>query len=777
MKRLLVLLLALVFACQALSGQAQVVSGPPPGGYLPAVVAALARVPLPPGGLIPYRRGDHWGYADTTGRVVVAPVMLREPFFMEEQAGFTHASLAEIPLFLNSEAAGSYPWSNLKKEFVNCVGIMNGRGEILLLTAQQDVPLLLPDGSLQAGRRQQHGGEPMLTPLYSPEPGRRSVAGWATVLVPSSEPRRRAEHQQLLQRPLGPNRYAYQGAHTRVQWLHRWRRHRYQLWRRVAQGRFEVLADSAGHYLTGAKYQSINPFHENRALAEVYYTRPGPTGRQPPRRRFVYLDRRGHEATPVPAEATSATDFVGGTALVWVTRRIDYYPSYARTGGIIDTLGRVLLPLTSALSNPDESGLLRCREASGPADSITRFLTRQGRPAFAGNSVFRRAGPFYNGRAWAEALDGRQGLLNRRGEWVTPKAYDLLGSATKRYFNPQTGYRPTYRHDNTWVNNQAWLSQGGWPSDNDAPADTAYMLARRAGHYGWVARRTGREVIPARYDSVIFHLSGGVACAVRAGQGYVVTAQGRELAQATYRGDWYDYPGRPLHLFRPAEGRWSVMDTSGCFRLPWLSGTGFLTPEGRAVVQEAKIAGQENLSFMDGQREYPCTGIVDAQGHVVLPFDDGIGYSGSYASLHLASMQAVSYPPFYLRSDQVSQLPSQVYRLSSSSGYQLLAAADFQPFTPGSFAEVNLLANGWHIGYRATDSLTVLIDPAGRQVAAPRGTRWERYYQRGSAQNQTPPFANGIEKVRYGSELGGPYESAPSHYGYLTRWGRRLWTE
>ncbi|MDQ2794268.1 MAG: hypothetical protein M3Y12_09725 [Bacteroidota bacterium] len=41
----------------------------------------LPRVAPPPGRLLPYRRGERWGYADSTGRVVVAPVLRAAPLF------------------------------------------------------------------------------------------------------------------------------------------------------------------------------------------------------------------------------------------------------------------------------------------------------------------------------------------------------------------------------------------------------------------------------------------------------------------------------------------------------------------------------------------------------------------------------------------------------------------------------------------------------------------------------------------------------------------------
>lgn len=45
----------------------------PPAGAPLREVTRLARVAEPPGGLIPYRAGALWGYADTTGRVVIRP--------------------------------------------------------------------------------------------------------------------------------------------------------------------------------------------------------------------------------------------------------------------------------------------------------------------------------------------------------------------------------------------------------------------------------------------------------------------------------------------------------------------------------------------------------------------------------------------------------------------------------------------------------------------------------------------------------------------------------
>jgi hypothetical protein len=70
--RLLLLLLLLPWA--ALAQEL-----PPPGGWPLRPVTELRAVPEPPGGLVPYRQGALWGFADTTGRVWIRPVFTAEP--------------------------------------------------------------------------------------------------------------------------------------------------------------------------------------------------------------------------------------------------------------------------------------------------------------------------------------------------------------------------------------------------------------------------------------------------------------------------------------------------------------------------------------------------------------------------------------------------------------------------------------------------------------------------------------------------------------------------
>ncbi|GAA4350351.1 hypothetical protein GCM10023185_08070 [Hymenobacter saemangeumensis] len=733
------------------------------------MVQVLQRVPLPPGGLVPYRKGRNWGYADTTGRVVVQPVLLEEPpFFMQE---FIFLSLSDIPLFFSHYGPGNLPQP--RKEYYQSICLINARGEILLLNqGKNEVPLLLPDGSIRAGRQEQHIGQPMLR--YGSEAGR---AQWTVSRVPADAARYR--HGSRVQRyPVGAGRYAAYRTYSVDQ-----RRGK----RRGPAGPRAALTDSVGRRLTGWYFGSIARFHNGRALVRDYRPhryRPiasANNAAEPHTADLLYLDRQGRELR-LPQDVAAATDFTQGTAVLWrkVTRGRHPSPAGLSQGGIMDTMGRMLLPITSRLQGPDEAGFFRITQSSG-ADTAVRFITPQAAPA-CGGRAFRRAGPFFNNRAWVQAADGRQGLIDTRGQWVTPAAdYELLVSVAQR-FRPYLPRKQVFIHSLP----VAVSAFAAATYANRHPADTAYMLCRRAGKYGWVARRSGREVIPTRYDSVLYYLSDGLACAMRGGQAYLINAKGRELARGEYRGDWYDYRGQPRHLFRPAEGTWSVVDTSGRPRLPWLPGTGFFTPEGRAIVQEPYAPGWKELPRR--KQEFPCVGVVDSAGHVVVPFQDGLQYSGMPPTAHLASIALEHhYPPLFWLTTETAPASSGAYRTATPrGGYSLLSATTLQPFTTGSFSSLRLLSNNWHVGRRVADTLSVLIAANGQQWAAPRGYTWSReilIVGAGLSQQHEErlPFQYGVDKVLWDNlnRPPSPYEllNSPRNEGYLTKGGRRLWED
>lgn len=140
-------------------------------------------------------------------------------------------------------------------------------------------------------------------------------------------------------------------------------------------------------------------------------------------RRYGMLDRRGRRLTP----ARYARLLQVGPNAVWaVAGNAD-----TLTYGLLDTLGRVVLPFAAGpLSLPDTAGLVRRRSAapvrdldrsyrSGPAlypDSTTiNYYRLDGRLAFAGR--FAEAGPFWEGRALV--LRGTEyGFIDEQGRWL-----------------------------------------------------------------------------------------------------------------------------------------------------------------------------------------------------------------------------------------------------------------------------------------------------------------------------------------------------------------------
>jgi|GEM_PF-3766441 len=171
---------------------------PPPGGWPLRPVAELRAVPEPPGGLVPYRQGTLWGFADTTGRVWIKPTFATEPtrfgagllLLAEQQApkqyqprrvfrrvgagsyrykGKAHRTrktdnprsrqfgLSQNVRYghLLPEAAGTLAWARLptKPDKLGRTWLLNMRGEQLVIPAAEAIGQA-PDGSWRAVARQ-----------------------------------------------------------------------------------------------------------------------------------------------------------------------------------------------------------------------------------------------------------------------------------------------------------------------------------------------------------------------------------------------------------------------------------------------------------------------------------------------------------------------------------------------------------------------------------------------------------------------------------------------
>ncbi len=410
--RLLLLLLLLPWAAPAQEL-------PPPGGWPLRPVPELRAVPEPPGGLVPYRQGKLWGFADTTGRVWIRPVFETEPprfgagllllaqYTPKRPKGrYKHRPrIAKGPKQLlhkwNERYGRLFPGDggetrlivpDRKSRQAEPAWLLNAHGEQLLAQPNEAIVPAAKDSWRAASRSALLPEQPELVAIETRElepewqrPGQTFTAalGNRAATIPPRLQRRRAfefDHDFSAFQASGPRLYAA----SKVNWLfpHRmvWANGRCGDRRQVRYVRYrhkgrEALFDARGRRLTDYRYAGMKrllPLHiaywhrtpdryeddqaaDSSGLPRGYELREDFNG---PARRYGLLDRQGREITP-PLYARMAA--VGPNSL-WVVavqqNRLHY--------GLIDTLGHYLLPLSpQPISLPDAAGLLR-RASSAP---------------------------------------------------------------------------------------------------------------------------------------------------------------------------------------------------------------------------------------------------------------------------------------------------------------------------------------------------------------------------------------------------------------------------
>ena len=621
-RKLLFALLAWLGACPVCRAQAEA----PAGGYRLRAVPVLRRVPEPPGGLIPYRQGHYWGYADSTGRLVVSPELAYDSAAETTllDGGFAEISPATLPEKFNRRLLGRRGY---KRYWYRAV-FLNAVGELLLVRADE-AALLLPDGSLALRKRAEVVGQTELYPPNKNWQGERLHTGFTDFAS------RRIQAFELVPSA----RYVRFGLHTHLgDWLGE---QRISLLNRVVGEHMQFGPDTAanteslrqltrrnnpvalatldGHCLTSYQFATIFDFSQGVAQAAVTTyqgTKAQPVGTDT----WGYLLPNGHWL--IRPSFTEAGPFRQGRAVVEVQGQ----------QGIIGLDGHYQLrpqlhPLTEA---PDEAGFVRQQLVdSSQAELVRARLLPPPGIQLTGDSIFSGVGAFHRGRAWARQGE-RRGLIDQHGRWLTPVAYDLL-AAPDRLRPSRRQLATADRLENFWeyevsdAATQAYhydnISQL-YPEASQPPADTAYLVARRAGRYGFVARHSGQEVVPCRYDSVLLCLYRGFGCAVRGGTAYVITPQGRELVAAHYDGlDFQTSAGRLLHLRRPQDSTWALLDTTGRLRTAWLPGNGYPVAGGWYLSREGRSYTVRDAA---GHLSYSAAYPIDQQGcgdlwRVVMP--------------------------------------------------------------------------------------------------------------------------------------------------------------
>ena len=552
------LLLLLVLLPCAVGAQPEL---PPPGGWPLRPVATLRAVPEPPGGLVPYRQGSLWGFADTTGRVWIRPVFASEPprfgagllLWAGRPASFGPSKRRPGQQEPTNEAAtwnlryGSFDASGILNPdsvpIPRVAFLLNACGEQLRASAAE--ALAPTAGGWQAVRRPTRfdlrrrelvaiasaeaglnwPGRLQLVPL-GPEP-----AAWPHPLAS-----RRYEADLELSQPFFANTpyYLVREIDSRQPQELVWRNGRCGDRRQVNVTRYShggrlALFDAAGCRLTGYRYGGVKPllprrlayWHEadslywdeqaadSSGLPQSWYIGENING---PARRYGLLDQQGHEITP-PFYARME---VAGPNSLWVVAvrggRLQY--------GLLDTLGHYRLPLSPRpLSLPDAAGLLRrysaapglpvknphtySLETQYPDTATVQYVRADGQAAFAGR--YAQAGSFWLGRALVKH-QGNYGLLDTLGRWVLPPQPDPL-----RYYALSSAQHERQLSTDPLGLFQPFGSKLGMPYWATRPNDPQLLLLLHGPQgYGLRDGHTGRLVVSPVFDERPEQWHGGV---------------------------------------------------------------------------------------------------------------------------------------------------------------------------------------------------------------------------------------------------------------------------
>ncbi|MBG8552553.1 WG repeat-containing protein [Hymenobacter sp. BT594] len=523
---------------------------------------------------------------------------------------------------------------------------------------------------------------------------------------------------------------------------------------RGTSGRY-LLADMSGRRLTEARYASVQPFSENRA---AFGQRVSPSGGPRGSMRYGFLDTTGREVVAARFDRVSA--FRRGRAVVYTNGQ----------AGVIDKQGAyVLAPGIAALSDPDESGFIRQAVSATGQPTGTRYLPPPGRQGFFA-LTFDEAGPFRHRRAWVRQ-GARVGLINEAGQFVTPVPYERLVTALRIRSLPKEGEELDRYADRAWNDASVDAEEPGAPRPRPDPVavllrpDTAYLIARRQGRYGLVERRSGREVVPAIYDSVVANARRGVLCLRRGRQDYIVIAATGAAMQGRYDGIDFRTPReRLLYVVRESPAAWALLDTLGRLKTPWILGKGYPTVGGWLLTSDAS-----------GWNLRDSTGRVGFASPKRIEQPEADAYWATVQASLNEGAQDAEYAPYW-------QLPLVPFSAQAAGGFYLREPGRVRVLDPRLHEQTTIflpvdmsvrteiLRSGWvyqvPVTYQAVfeggwfaPTTLVLYTDAGQPVKLPGQGAWAY-----------------IPRFDY-SRAWRTHGVLPTTQGYLTRGGRQLWDE
>ena len=425
---------------------------PPPGGYVPKQVKHLARVAEPPGGLVPYRKGALWGYADTTGNVVIAPVLNYQPAFFTFGFGQVYEE--------QDDERGRQVDHN-SKEFR--LGLhthrrfLNARGETLK-GDNTHVVILMPDSSLQLVERQKYIGQPGLLEFRRNDDGTLQVI---TELIDD------AKVKFYMMSYLGDGRtigYKRQNLPPKA----------YALAPHLLRG---ALVDGEQRRLTPFKYAKIYPFRDGFARFEA-------TGAA--HAQWGLLDRNGRELL----HHYSSVDGPHSNRLIVYRSARDATTAFS---GIVDTAGHFIARF-------EQRALLWLI----PGQLIVHYsynqegnglMSPEGKMLLDGQ-LFKQVTRFSTDRLLVRGFDGKTGVLSGELRWIVPFEKQELVPLMNRY----------ERKDTTVIVVVSEGKQGLLDMRDGRVIIPAHYETISSNYYRgkfYSARRAGRQYVLNRYGQEI----------------------------------------------------------------------------------------------------------------------------------------------------------------------------------------------------------------------------------------------------------------------------------
>lgn len=344
-------------------------------------------------------------------------------------------------------------------------------------------------------------------------------------------------------------------------------------------GRWGMI-DRQGREVVPIAYHGLEPFSDGLAAVSVESGQPIPgvheLGPRPGQRKPLFtrdhgfLNRQGQIA--IPLDYFGAFPFREGVARVTQPKRAAHcratHLGHAVLWGMIDTQGRLVLPIEHCHIGPAEDGWIRVKydepltwdANGGPYDGRVGFVDRAGR-------VLIPPLPYdWVGERWSEGYvpvrrQGRYGFVDRQGrEVIAPRFEEISG-----------------------------FKEG-------------LARVKLGGKWGFVDP-AGAVRIPFQYDSDAGDFDGGLACVKIGDRTGFVDRDGKLAIPARFDWSWscnrYFREGlRPT----PQGGKWGYIDRAGAFVIPPRFDEAWAFSEGLAAVRQDALWG-----------------FVDATGRLVIP--------------------------------------------------------------------------------------------------------------------------------------------------------------